>query len=200
MKHIIDFRLPKTAEELSVFLGTDQSLLERVVAIATSPADQESYYIRHEIPKKRAKNGEVRVVWDIADSELRDAHRAFARRFGDFARDVDSTFPHSAAYGYVRGRGIRDNALQHCGKRVLLRADIADFFASISRNRLIGRFLQLGIQSKAAKMLAGFATIEGHLALGLNGSPMLANLVCSKLDERLHKLSIKTRVWLHEVR
>ncbi|MGH8645929.1 MAG: reverse transcriptase family protein [Gammaproteobacteria bacterium] len=188
--HVVDFRAPNTLDEIAVALGIDRSLLARIVAAAASPQAQSSLYIRHQIPKKRGKIGEVRVVWDVSDSVLRDAHRAFARRFGNFAHDVDSTFPHPAAYGYIRGKSIKDNAAQHCGRRMLLRADIEDFFASISRERLIGRFLQLGIQREAAEILAAFATIDGRLALGLNGSPMLANLVCSRLDTKLQRLSV----------
>ena len=187
--HVIDFRVPNTVDEIAVSLGIDRSLLARVVTAAASPQGQSSLYIQHHIPKKRGKFGEARVVWDISDSVLRDAHRTFARRFGNFAHQVDPTFPHPPAYGYVRGRSIKHNAAQHCGRRMLLRADIESFFASISRERVIGRFLQLGIQREAAEILATFASIDGRLALGLNGSPMLANLVCSQLDTKLQQLS-----------
>lgn len=40
-----------------------------------------------------------------------------------------------------------------------------------------------------AKELAAFATIENSLALGLNASPLFANLVCTDLDKKLQRLA-----------
>lgn len=183
--HVIDFTRPTTAEELAVCLGINVGLLGQML----SAGDQSSLYLEHRIPKKRTSGGaSVRIVWEVHHYLLRDAHRAFARRFEAFARDRDPTFPNPCAYGYVRGRGTRDNAERHCGATLLLRADIEDFFASISSERLKSRFLELGLQTPAAEMLAKFATINGVLPLGLNASPMLANLVCSRLDEKFQEL------------
>lgn len=191
MTHIIDFRNPKTVGELSRYLGLNVTLLEQAISAGKAPFSDPIIYIRHKIPKKRSSNGGFRVVWDVADADIRDAHRAFARRFADFAEDVEPGFPHQCAYGYIRGRSIKDNAAMHAGRRLLLRCDIENFFASISANRLVSRFIQLGISPGTAQTLAGFATINNELALGLNASPVLANLVCSALDERLEQLAVK---------
>lgn len=74
---------------------------------------------------------------------------------------------------------------------MLLRCDLKDFFPTIRRDRLVARFVEIGLNARAAGVLADFATIEGKLALGLNASPMLANLVCSELDRKLEELSIE---------
>lgn len=120
--------------------------------------------------KNNAKG--YRTVWDVVDTDIRDAHRAFARRFTNFVTNVEPAFPHSSAYGYVRGRSIRDNAARHCGRKLLLRCDIKDFFPSITRSRIENRFKMLGIQATVSELLSKFSTIEDKLALGLNASPM----------------------------
>lgn len=188
-RHVVDFRTPNTIDEIAVALGVSRELLDRVVDAASSSEARDQLYVQHRIPKKRPKNGNFRVVWAPFHNELREAHRAFARRFDDFLRDSVPGFPHSAAYGYVRGRGTRQNATQHCGKRRLLRADIEQFFTSISRSRLVGRFLQIGIQREAADVMSALATINGSLAMGLNASPTLANLVCTALDQKMAQLA-----------
>ena len=189
MAHIVDFRKPETFAEVALFLGLEPPVLEAAIAAGATPGIQAALYIRHRIPKKRSKKGGFRVVWDIADAHIRDAHRAFARRFGHFIGDVEPNFPHRSAYGYVQGRNIKDNAKKHTGNRVLLRCDLKDFFSTISKARLISRFTQLKIPALTAETLAAFATIEGKLPLGLNASPLLANLVCTALDAKLEELS-----------
>ena len=73
----------------------------------------------------------------------------------------------------------------HCGVPLLLRADLSNFFPSISADRLLLIFRKLGLQPEVAAVLARFVTIDNCLPLGFNGSPMLANLVCVSLDEKI---------------
>lgn len=190
MPFILDFRKPQTRDDVAQFLGLQPSELTAAIAWSRDPDEPGSPYARHRIPKRRKGSTKFRIVWDIQDARLRDAHRAFAWRFDHFARDVLPDFPNDSTYGYVRGRSIKDNAARHCGNRLLLRCDVRDFFSTISLNRLAARFIQMGIGKPVAEALAGFATIERKLALGLNASPMLANLVCCDLDRKLHELAV----------
>lgn len=56
-------------------------------------------------------------------------------------------------------------------------------------SRLKKRFLELNMHPAAADALARFVTINDRLALGLNASPMLANLVCVALDIKIQNLA-----------
>jgi len=182
----IDFRIPETAQDLAAHIGIDVKLFEDII----SAEDRGSFYLSYAIPKRsKHRADKFRNVWHAASPRLSEAHKAIARRFELFARVSDSRFPHEAAYGYVRGRGTRDNAEVHCGAQLLLRADIRNFFPSISINRLKKRFIELKMHPVAADALAKFVTIDDHLALGLNASPMLANLVCVDLDNKIQKLA-----------
>lgn len=182
----IDFRVPESAYDLALHIGIDPVLFEEII----SSEDKSGFYLHHKIPKRSPqRTNQFRDVWEVADMRLVEAHKAVARRFELFARVSDSRFPHEAAYGYVRHRGTRDNAEVHCGAPLLLRADIRSFFPSISAERLRKRFIELGMRPVAADALAKFVTIDDRLALGLNASPMLANLVCVNLDIKIQKLA-----------
>ncbi len=183
----IKFDAPETASDLAHYIGIAPHLFNKVIA----SDDRSQFYSRHKIPKRSLHRAlEYRDVWEANAVWLAEAHKAVARRFELFARASDSRFPHEAAFGYVRHRGTRGNAQVHCGAPLLLRADIRNFFPSISLNRLKERFLKLGMQSAAADALAKFVTIDDRLALGLNASPMLANLVCVDLDIKIQKLAL----------
>lgn len=184
---VIDLRRATTLDELAVALGVAPELLRTV----TSSETRQEFYTRHEIPKRnRHRSGQCRIVWEVENSTLADAHKAFNRRLNLFARDVDRHFPHDSVHGYVGKRSIRSNAQVHCGARLLLKADLADFFNTITKDRLVALFLDLGIQRPVAELMSRFATIDNRLPLGLHASPLLANLCCRQLDEMLKALAV----------
>lgn len=185
----IDFRQPANTEELAPYLGLKPERLMKIV----SSIDRREFYHHHRIPKKSPnRGGEFRDVWEtgvLKHLDLVDVHKAFARRFELFLRLVVPEFPHKAAFGYVRNRGTFENASNHAGARLLLRADIHNFFPSVSASRLVDSFRKAGMKDDAAAALAKFATIDDKLPLGLNASPLLANLVCMELDDALQNLA-----------
>ncbi len=186
-EHVIDFLPLHTLAELARALGIDADLLTKV----TESSSRREFYVEHKIPKRnRKRHNEYRTVWQVRDRALADAHKALNRRFDIFLRDVIPDFPHKAAHGYVRGRSTRTNAEVHCGSPLLLRADIQDFFPTISAARLNSVFRTVGLQPEVAKVLASFATIDDSLPLGLHSSPLLANLVCAGVDDRLQSLAV----------
>lgn len=182
----IDFRAPETASELSSYIGLDAKLFKKVISSATR---REFYQAERIVKRSPHRENKFRDIWNVKYSILAEAHKTITRRFELFARLADPRFPHESAYGYIRNRGTRENAKVHCGAPLLLRADLRNFFPSISIDRLRKRFLELGMQSEAAFALAKFVTVDDVLPLGLNASPMLANLVCVDLDIKLQKLA-----------
>jgi RNA-directed DNA polymerase len=186
---VVDFSVPENADDLPQYVGVSKNLFHEVISSGT----RREFYPSHEIPKKSShRKNQFRVVWNVRNSRLAEAHKTFVRRFELFAREADPRFPHAAAYGYVRKRGTLDNAAVHCGAPLLMRADIHNFFPSISVERLVAKFIALGMKRPAADALAKFVTIDGSLPLGLNGSPMLANLVCVEMDEKIQALAAQS--------
>jgi RNA-directed DNA polymerase len=185
----IDFRIPGSQEEISSYLGLSPDDLAAAIAAGINPDSEQDLYTRHRLPKKNRRPGQFRVVWDVNDTNLRDAHRSFARRFEIFARQYIQGFPHSCTYGYVRGRNIKENASRHVGKKVIFRCDLENYFPSIGIDRLATRLKEIGLKEEAAAAIAKFTTIEGALALGLNASPLLSNIVSLNLDTKLSEFA-----------
>lgn len=182
--YVVDFRRAVTLEDLATHIGAPLIVLQEVI----EASDQAVFYRKHLIPKR--KHGGVRVVWEARHEDLADAHRALARRLDIFARDIDIGYPHPASTAYVRGASTFKNASVHSGARLLLRADISDFFETISSPVIERLFAhRLGLRPAIANALARFTTLNGVLALGLHASPLLANLICHGLDNRLLDLA-----------
>jgi RNA-directed DNA polymerase len=202
----IDFREPKNKDQLLLFLGINESILNIIVKKTNNDSSVKkdnpliiqgveipflrlNNFIQHKIPKK-GKPGKYRIVWE-ASGLISDAYKTFTRRFDLFLRFAEKGYPHSCAYGYIRGRSTIENASPHCGKRFLLKADIHNFFPSISFERIYNKFISLEIKPEVAKILTHIVTIDNSLPLGLHSSPMLANLVCMELDKQFYDLALK---------
>ena len=182
---IVDFCRPSNIQELAVSIGISVDSLQKKV----ESDDPSRLFIKHEIPKKnRNRNNEKRVVWEVMPC-MEDCYKSFTRRFDLFARHKVPKYPHPVTYGYIRGRGILENAYPHCNAFQILHADIKNFFPSITRDRLERMFLGFGIQPAVAQILGKFVTIFDTLPLGLHSSPMLSNLICLGLDDDLQMLA-----------
>lgn len=114
---------------------------------------------------------------------------------------------HDAAHGFVPGRSIVTNASAHTGRDVVVNLDLQDFFPTLDFRRIKGKFRGLGYCEPVATVLALLCTepdvdeleIDGERLFAARGprrlpqgaptSPMLTNLVCSRLDNRLAGLA-----------
>ena len=99
--------------------------------------------------------------------------------------------PHSAAHGFVRYRGILENASAHLDKDLVLKLDLVDFFDSIPEARILGVFNDLGYGDDVARDLANLCCLGGSLPQGAATSPPLSNIVAHGLDQRLAQLAEK---------
>jgi len=142
-------------------------------------------FFRHEIPKRNSKEaGQKRIAWEALEPYTY-AYKIFGRRFDIFLREVISGYPHPNSYGYLKGRNTLDNASVHTGAKSILHSDIKNFFDTVTKEKLFGAFVNLGIVHEVAQIVSEFVTIESILPLGLASSPVLANLTCHGLDVAL---------------
>lgn len=95
---------------------------------------------------------------------------------------------HSSPFstGFEKGQSIKDNANPHVGANFMLNIDLEDFFPSISSNKIYTVFSSLGYNKTIASALTKICCYKKILPQGSPASPKLANLVCLKLDYRIH--------------
>lgn len=123
---------------------------------------------------------------------------------------------HPAAHAYVRERSPQSCAQEHIGRDLLLKLDLEHFFSRIHVWRIRALFRWLGYPEPVAATLAGLVTnsvpatelellhdkasregaerhfrllTQPHLPQGAPTSPLLANLICYRLDCRLSGLA-----------
>jgi RNA-directed DNA polymerase len=101
----------------------------------------------------------------------------------------------SVVHGFARGRSIRSNAVRHIGAQWVLNFDLKDFFPTIHFGRVLGLFLgkPYELPEPVAKTLARICCFEGMLPIGAPTSPVVANMICAKMDSECW-------VYLHALR
>jgi GNAT superfamily N-acetyltransferase len=158
---------------------------------------------------RRKPDGTWRLI-ESPKQRLKGIQRALLRAI------LDRIPAHDAAHGFCRERSILSSVQPHVAQRCLVKLDLRDFFASITRPRVLAVFLTAGYPEPVAEVLAGLcahgtprpvlrrwpdsregvpapATVRRfgipHLPQGSPASPALANLVAFRMDCRLAGLA-----------
>ncbi|WP_417661429.1 trypsin-like peptidase domain-containing protein [Pseudomonas sp.] len=103
--------------------------------------------------------------------------------------------PRSPVKGFVEGFSISDNAYEHARKKFVFNVDLKDFFHSITFPRVRGLLISepYGISESVASVIAHLCTVDGVLPQGAPTSPLISNMICSRLDRELSSLARKHR-------
>lgn len=88
-------------------------------------------------------------------------------------------------HGFVPGRSIVTNAKVHVNKNTIMCFDISNFFPSISADNVFSIFCQLGYNDKVAALFTNICTYVNALPQGAPTSPMIANIMFRKTDDKL---------------
>lgn len=144
----------------------------------------------------RKKSGGIRKI-SAPKSKLRAAQRAILDNI------LSKLEPSNYAHGFTPGRSILTNALPHIGAGVVINMDLKNFFPTIDYKRVYGFYKKLGFSPQIATVLSLICTIPEeekikvhgvewylnngirHLPQGAPTSPMLTNLICRRLDQRM---------------
>ncbi len=101
--------------------------------------------------------------------------------------------PSNNCYGYIKGMSspLTKNADKHKANMFIMKLDIENFFQSLGSHKVYGLFKSIGYNQEVAMLLTNLCTCDGHIPQGAVTSPYLSNLLCIKLDTRLHKYCSK---------
>ena len=92
------------------------------------------------------------------------------------------------AKAYHKGLSLKDNAIPHINKDLLLKLDIKDFFENISFTNIYNSCFPIEYFPKAVGMLLTYlCTYDDHLTQGSPTSAYISNLVMKEFDEELGK-------------
>ncbi len=147
----------------------------------------------------------VRYVYRLSNHPEMEYHRVLIpKRNGGYRRlDVPSVLMklcqekilnkilspmpvHPCAKAYVKGSRLRDAALPHVGKPVVVKLDIHDFYGSITFGMVYNRvFGEDRFPRKIGILLANLCCLRGVLPQGAPTSPAISNLVMVPLDEKI---------------
>jgi RNA-directed DNA polymerase len=99
--------------------------------------------------------------------------------------------PKVCVQGFVRGRSIKSHADLHCGRKWVLKVDLADYFGTINFGRVRGMFMSgpIGARQEAATVLAQLCCWENQLPQGAPTSPVVSNLVTRSLDLAMRRVA-----------
>lgn len=105
--------------------------------------------------------------------------------------------PNIATNGFVTGKSIVSNATIHRNQRYVLNVDLKDFFPSINFGRVRGIFLSApyNLPPEVATVFANICNYKNGLPQGAPTSPIISNMICSKLDRKLNQLARKYKCY-----
>ncbi len=90
------------------------------------------------------------------------------------------------AKAYHKGLSLKDNAIPHINKDLLLKLDIKDFFENISFINIYNSCFSIEYFPKSVGMLLTYlCTYDDHLTQGSPTSAYISNLVMKEFDEEL---------------
>lgn len=171
-----------TPRELASFLGIryQNHLIYHIYQV---PAERR--YMNFEIPKR---SGGTRIISAPA-THLKTIQRHLAEKLEEIY------VPQNPAHGFVKSKSIITNADQHISRRYVLNIDLVNFFGTINFGRVRGLFMAQPyyLPEKLATVIAQICCNDNALPQGAPTSPIVSNMLCSKMDSDLRKLGKKFR-------
>lgn len=135
------------------------------------------------------KNRTKRVIEQPIDENLIKVQKALKVYFEN---EYYKYMPNSV-HGFVKKRSIITNAQVHHkhAPKFILKIDIKDFFPSITYERLYEMFFKTFhlFFGSTINALCLAVTCNKHLPQGAATSPILANMICKRLDKKLFRLA-----------
>jgi retron-type reverse transcriptase len=95
------------------------------------------------------------------------------------------------AFGAIKGRSIRDNAIGHAAAPFVVKLDIRDFYPSIRYKKVYDFLFAQDCSPDVARIITLLTTRKYVLPLGTSTSPFLADQIVCPIDTRIGGLAKK---------
>jgi RNA-directed DNA polymerase len=167
----------QTKDDIARILG----ISEKQLAYFLHSRRRERFYNLFEVKKK---NGSFRQI--IAPTgTLKYIQFRLSKLLSQVYR------PRASAHGFIKNKSILTNAKVHLRQKCLLNIDLKDFFPTINFGRVRGLFQAkpFNFSGEVATTLAQICCYNGALPQGAPTSPVISNMICSRLDRQLHNLA-----------
>jgi RNA-directed DNA polymerase len=181
------FNEVKTRNELADFLNIPRKQLSYHLYIKGI----NNSYTSFEIKKK---NGGIRKI-HAPSEELKGIQRKLVRGLSTFM--IDKWKKKNISHGFQKNKGIITNANIHRNKWLVWNIDIENFFESIHFGRVRGFFEKnnnFSLSTEIATVIAQISCYDGKLPQGAPSSPIISNLICEILDNRISKIAKKYKL------
>ncbi len=183
---IIDFNKLSSLDSISLSFGVPVTFLESVIQ---SP---DQYYQELRIPKKGRNKSKYRIVFKASErlAHLQSVIKThIEQNIYNKDKTISEKYVTKYANGFIRGKGIVQNARNHLDKKYLLNVDIRKFFKSIKIRDVYHVLIKLGTPNDGAEIISKLITYNGKLEEGLHCSPLISNLHCHSFDHELYKIA-----------
>ncbi|MDR1090163.1 MAG: reverse transcriptase family protein [Prevotella sp.] len=111
-----------------------------------------------------------------------------------YKRILLSVNVHPASMGFRPNISVAHNAKVHLGYKQILKVDIADFFGSIKKYRIIKAFEKIGYPANISQVLGELCILDGKLPQGAATSPALSNIIAYDMDIKLDSIAKKSNL------
>jgi RNA-directed DNA polymerase len=176
-KKIKKFRKLETKEQVADLFETKWSKMAFVL------------YRLHESDKYKEfslskRNGKTRTI-----SSPCNALKFYQKQLNEILGSIYR--PKPFVNGFCNNKSILDNAKPHKNKRFVLNVDIESFFDSINFGRIRGLFKSKPFEfnDEVATVLSQIVCFKNKLPQGSPTSPILSNMICWRLDNKLFELA-----------
>lgn len=165
----------KSRTDIAALLGVSEKQLNYI----TSP--NRNNYFEFTIQKRSGKeriinapNGDLKYIQTKLSYELSKIYQ-----------------PRFTVHGFCKSKSIVTNAEVHKSARHVFNLDLKDFFPSVNFGRVRGLFLcrPFNANKTVATTLAQICCHLNKLPQGAPTSPIVSNMICSRLDGQLIKLA-----------
>lgn len=159
----------------------DDKKLNILYAIANNP---EKYYTKKYILKRDGTKRELLVPNNYLKSI----------QINILINVLNGLSPSKYVTSYLKNKSLKDNALPHQNKKIILNLDIKDFFNSIDFEHIYNVLPNYIFPPSVKVLLIKLCTYEDYLPQGSPTSPMLSNLVLKNFDNYIGNYCIKNNI------